>query len=125
MSDTFRPVAALCAYAGLRASEALGLRWHDIDFNNSTLTVTGQLGMDGERRPAKTATSMATLPLLPALERILLEHRRRVVANARVTAVVYAGVADGARERAPQSCCRLASVPSVERYSTRLPSLAV
>ena len=27
MGDTFRPVAAACAYAGLRLSEALGLRW--------------------------------------------------------------------------------------------------
>src|SRR5579862_8791606 len=53
LSDTFRPVAALCAYAGLRASEALGLRWCDIDFTADTLTVTGQLGPDGQRRPTK------------------------------------------------------------------------
>jgi integrase len=30
MGDTFRPVAATCAYAGLRLSEALGLRWRDV-----------------------------------------------------------------------------------------------
>src|SRR5262249_18800211 len=30
MGDTFRPVAATCAYAGLRLSEALGLRWSDV-----------------------------------------------------------------------------------------------
>ena len=31
MTDTFRPVALVCAYAGLRISEALGLRWTDLD----------------------------------------------------------------------------------------------
>jgi len=31
MGDTFRPVAAACAYSGLRLSEALGLRWRDVD----------------------------------------------------------------------------------------------
>lgn len=81
LSDAFRPVAALCAYAGLRASEALGLRWCDLNFANDTLTVSGQLGLDGERRPAKTAASAATLPLLPALKRILLEHRRHQAAR--------------------------------------------
>jgi integrase len=81
LSDTFRPVAALCAFAGLRASEALGLRWCDIDFGADTLTVSGQLGLDGKRIATKTAASAAMLPLLPALKRILLEHRRDVVAR--------------------------------------------
>ena len=30
MTGTFRPVAAACAYAGLRVSEALALRWQDV-----------------------------------------------------------------------------------------------
>jgi integrase len=44
MGDTFRPVAAACAYAGLRLSEALGLRWRDVDFAAATCTVGAQLG---------------------------------------------------------------------------------
>jgi integrase len=36
MGDTFRPVAATCAYAGLRLSEALGLRWRDVDLGAGT-----------------------------------------------------------------------------------------
>ena len=78
MSDTFRPAAAACAYAGLRASEALGLRWRDIAFEAGTLTVSGQLSASGERVPAKTASSEATIPLLPPLAAELRALRQRV-----------------------------------------------
>jgi integrase len=77
MTDTFRPVAATCALAGLRVSEALGLTWGDVDFNAKTITVTEQLGTDGNRVPTKTLSSRATVPLLPALERELKAHRSR------------------------------------------------
>jgi integrase len=77
MTDVFRPVAAACALGGLRASEALGLRWRDVDFHASTLTVSGQLGDDGTRVPTKTRASEATVPLLPALVRELRAHRMR------------------------------------------------
>ena len=77
MGDTFRPVAATFAYAGLRVSEALGLRWRDLDLKNDTLTVSGQLGPDGERVPVKTPSSAATIPMLPALKRELKAHRAR------------------------------------------------
>ena len=82
MGDTFRPVAATCAYAGLRLSEALGLRWRDVDLNAGTLTVTAQLGPDGTRVPLKTAASAATVPLLPVLATELREHRSRVAGQA-------------------------------------------
>jgi integrase len=77
MGDTFRPVAATCGYAGLRLSEALGLRWRDVDFEASTLTVGAQLGPDGARVPLKTAASAGTVPLLPTLARELRAHRSR------------------------------------------------
>jgi integrase len=82
MGDTFRPVAATCAYAGLRLSEALGLRWRDIDLTGGTLTVGAQLGPDGTRVPLKTAASAATVPLLPALATELRAHRSRVAGQA-------------------------------------------
>ena len=52
MSDTFRPVATACAYAGLRVSEALGLVWGDVDLREGTLTISAQLG---SRRRARRA----------------------------------------------------------------------
>lgn len=78
MGDSFRPIAACAAYAGLRASEALGLRWQDVDFKAGTLTVDGQLGPDGTRVPVKTVASAATVPMLPPLAAELRAHRVRV-----------------------------------------------
>jgi len=77
LSDVFRPIAYVCAFAGLRVSEALGLQWRDVDIEAGTLTVTAQLGGSGDRVPAKTAASTATVPLLPALARELKAHRAR------------------------------------------------
>jgi integrase len=77
LSDTFRPVVYVCVYAGLRISEALGLRWRDIDLEAGTLTVSGQLGPDGSRVPVKTASSAATIEMLPTLVRELRKHRSR------------------------------------------------
>jgi integrase len=82
MSDVFRPVAATCAYAGLRVSEALGLRWCDVDFGAGTLTVSAQLAPDGTRVPLKTTASAATVPLLPKLAAELKSHRSRVAGQA-------------------------------------------
>ena len=77
LSDTFRPALCVCAYAGLRISEALGLRWGDIDFKAGTLRIERQLGEDGERVYLKTSASAATVPMLPSLRRELVAHRAR------------------------------------------------
>ena len=81
MSDSFRPVAATCAYAGLRVSETLGLRWRDVDMKGGTITVAGQLALGGRVDTTKTAASAATLRLLPVLRRELLAHRTRQAAK--------------------------------------------
>jgi integrase len=80
LSDTFRPIAATYAYAGLRASEALGLRWRDVDLKAGVLRVENQLGADGRLHPLKTEASEASsapIRLLPALKRELGAHRHR------------------------------------------------
>jgi integrase len=78
LSDTMRPIAATCAYAALRVSEAIGLRWQDVDLEAGTITVAGQLGRDGTWIPvAKTEASAATVPILPLLRRELAAHRVR------------------------------------------------
>jgi integrase len=78
MTDTFRPVAMLCAYGGLRISEALGLTWADVDLSGKTIHVRRQLDDDGTvRNETKSAASTAIVPMLPALERELRAHRSR------------------------------------------------
>jgi integrase len=67
LSDESRPVAAACFFGGLRISEAISLRWSDIDFEAKAIGVRG----------TKTEASTATIPLLPALARELAAHRER------------------------------------------------
>jgi integrase len=81
--DRYRPAWALCAYAGLRISEALALEWRHIDFKDDTLTVCQQVGRGrspgpGALAPRKTQASAATVPMLPTLKRELLAHRGRL-----------------------------------------------
>jgi integrase len=81
LSDTFRPVAYVCVYAGLRISETLGLRWRDLDLKAGTIGISGQLAPTMVRIPqVKSAASEATMRMLPALRRELVEHRRRQAA---------------------------------------------
>jgi integrase len=73
----FQLVVLLCTYAGLRVSEALGLRWCDLDLEAGTIKVVGQIDRDGTwKSKPKTSASAATLPMLPVLKRALKEHRR-------------------------------------------------
>jgi integrase len=77
MGDSFRPVASVCAYGGLRISECLGLTWGDVDFDAKTITVRRQLDDDlSLREVTKTEASATSVRMLPALERELREHRR-------------------------------------------------
>jgi integrase len=79
MTDSFRPVATLCAYAGFRISEALALAWVDVDLNAKTINVRRQLDDDLTlRNETKTPASTAIVPMLPALERELRAHRSRL-----------------------------------------------
>jgi integrase len=66
------------AYTGLRVSEALGLRWQDIDFVEGELHVRGQLSGERIKEPprivaAKTKASARIVPLMPAVERALVQ----------------------------------------------------
>jgi integrase len=68
LGDEFRPVAACCAFAGLRISEALALRWADVDLSGGMLNVPG----------TKTVGSAQPVPMTADMVRELQAHRRRV-----------------------------------------------
>jgi len=70
-----RAFYALMGYAGLRVSEALGVRWIDVSFKAHTLTVA-QAVVAGRIQKPKTARSVATLPMLKPLEEVLCEYQR-------------------------------------------------
>jgi len=78
MGQPFDSIAVVLAFSGLRISECLGLRWGDIDFEAKTISVEGQLGLEGKRVETKTEESMSAVPLLPRLERELRALRSRL-----------------------------------------------
>jgi len=71
LGDDMRPVAAVMAFAGLRVSEALALRWRDVGLDERMLDVPG----------TKTDASAQPVPMTADLVRELRDHRRRVGAK--------------------------------------------
>jgi integrase len=96
LGDDYRPFAATLAFAGLRLSECLAVRWRDVDLEAGRLTVSAQLDRDGRTVPLKTVASAATVDLLPALVRALREHRavqaERGIQLVRADALVFCTV---------------------------------
>jgi integrase len=77
-SIRYRPIFAVMVYAGLRVGEALGLQWRNLDFGQDTVNIDGEVTPDCRYEPwAKSESSEAPVPMLPALKRELLDHRRR------------------------------------------------
>ncbi len=78
-SDGYRVATAILAYTGVRVSEALALRWQDVDFVDREITVSGQLTRATTTAPARIvprkggADPYVTL-LFPSLENILVGH---------------------------------------------------
>lgn len=60
-----RALLAVYLFSGLRADEALSLRWRDVRLADGTLTVTA----------SKTEAGVRTVDLLPVLRDELLAHR--------------------------------------------------
>ena len=76
---------ALASYYGLRRSEVLGVKWSNIDFDNKRINIWHKVveeeGEDGVKivgyDTMKNKSSRRTMPLIPAVEKILLEHKER------------------------------------------------
>ena len=68
LGDEYRPIVATLAFAGLRVSEALALRWRDVDLKDGTLDVRGTktAGKQGpgadHRRTVSRAQSASLAP---------------------------------------------------------------
>ena len=75
----------IAAYYGFRRSEVLGLKWSAVDFERKTLSVSHkviEIEVDGKFTSVgedvlKTKSSFRTLPLIPAVEALLLEEKKR------------------------------------------------
>jgi integrase len=76
----YRPVVVTLAWTGLLVSEALALRWEDVDFEAKEIRVRLQLDDNGRTKKPKTKAGVRSLPLLPVLELTLREHRKHQLA---------------------------------------------
>ena len=70
-----KTIMQVCVSLGLRISEALGLRWEALDFENGVLKVECSV-VQGETNDPKTMKSKRELPLHPELATILMEWRK-------------------------------------------------
>ena len=87
----------LGAFYGLRRSEAIGLKWDAIDFDQDTLAIRHTVtscDMDGKRvlvasNTTKTKSSMRTLPLVPFMKNRLLSLKEEQDENRRLCGRSY------------------------------------
>jgi integrase len=81
LPDRYRVITLLCAGAGLRISEALGLRVEDVDFLRRELHVRDQLAgvVDGEPKygPTKSPAGVRVVPLGEVVVKGIAAHLAR------------------------------------------------
>jgi integrase len=75
--ERYRPLLATAVFTGLRLGELLGLVWADVDFEGGLIKVRKQLARTGERVEPKTPQAVRDVVLMPALGRVLREHKLR------------------------------------------------
>lgn len=76
-SERWRVALGLAGYAGLRLGELRALTWADVDFRAGTLSVRRSMLPDGTAKAPKTDAGARTVPLLPALRRLLVAWKPR------------------------------------------------
>jgi integrase len=76
-SERWRAALALAGFAGLRLGEIRALTWADIDLDAGTLAVRYSMLPDGTLKAPKTEAGKRTVPIVPALRRLLVEWRLR------------------------------------------------
>lgn len=71
----YRTLIALSLLTGVRQSEALGLRWSDVDVRVGVVRVRRQLDRSGALVEPKTRAAKRDIPIPASLARLLAEHR--------------------------------------------------
>ena len=76
-SERWRAALGLAGFAGLRLGEVRALAWGDVSLETDTLTVRRSMLPDGTVKAPKTEAGTRTIPILPALRRLLVARRLR------------------------------------------------
>lgn len=72
-----RYIVAIAGLAGARMGECLGFQWRDIDFKENTISFKRQMTRWGVSDTLKSSYSKTTLPMLPALNKLLQEWKEQ------------------------------------------------
>lgn len=76
--EDFKRIIKVLLYTGMRSGECLGLSWHDIDFENHTISINHTLTDIGGRHELttpKTESSIRIIGMGQELSKILLEQK--------------------------------------------------
>jgi integrase len=117
----YRPIVTTLAWTGLRVSDALGLRWEDLDFEKREITVRFKLDHDGQLKPPKNKGRPADYPA-SASARTGTEESSARAARTRAHGAGSADLHDrnrGAPGPAQTSATKASSWPQTARDSTR------
>jgi len=90
--ESIYPAILLAAFYGLRRSEALGLRWSDVNFKAKTVTVCNtvvEYDTVIEKERTKNEASKRTLPLMEPVETYLLKLKDEQERNAELLGSEY------------------------------------
>lgn len=95
--DGFELIVQVVAHYGFRRSEAVGLKWEAIDFEQKTITVQHkvvEVRIDGEHKlvakdKLKNSSSFRTLPLIPHIEELLLNEKVKQDSDRRLCGKSY------------------------------------
>jgi integrase len=74
-TERWRAALGLHGYAGLRPGEVRAKKWSEIDFDGNTIAISTSALPDGELKDPKTEAGKRTVPMLPALRRVLIEWK--------------------------------------------------
>jgi integrase len=122
-SERWKAAIALAGYAGLRLGEIRAMTWADIDFDANAINVRRALLPDGTPKAPKTEAGVRTVPMLPALRRVLAAWKLR---SPRTTArgyVICTAEGDPVQERNLRRALEAAktkaklTIPDSERLS--------
>lgn len=86
-------IVRVAAYYGFRRSELIGLKWDAIGLDNKMITIKHKvINVNGEfylSDTLKTQASNRTLPLLPEIEKLLLERKEQIEKNKKLYGKSY------------------------------------
>ncbi|PWU24195.1 MAG: hypothetical protein C5B48_07175 [Candidatus Rokuibacteriota bacterium] len=109
----YRTLVAVSVLTGIRQSEALALRWQDVDVKANVIRISRQLDRKGQLVEPKTKAAKREIPIAPSLATMLRHHKAEAFKAKRAKATDFASP----RRRAAHSITATSVVAGSTRRS--------